>query len=134
MTSFSYRLIAEDGLARLGEITTARGVIRTPPLMPVGTVATVQALYPEPVAAAAATPPCPALPGEAVTALNGTRPTWLEGNLSFLATLGANCVEHFPTRSAKTAAASSAEAATASESSAESPRSARADASAAAGV
>ena len=51
---FGYRLLAEDGLARLGEITTPRGLIRTPAFMPVGTVATVKALYPEQVKAAGA--------------------------------------------------------------------------------
>jgi queuine tRNA-ribosyltransferase len=52
--SFSYRLIKQDGTARLGEISTPRGVIRTPAFMPVGTVATVKALYPEQVKAAGA--------------------------------------------------------------------------------
>jgi queuine tRNA-ribosyltransferase len=42
---FSYSLLAQDGQARLGEIHTPRGVIRTPAFMPVGTVATVKALY-----------------------------------------------------------------------------------------
>ena len=36
--TFSFRLIARDGLARHGEIETPRGVIRTPAFMPVGTV------------------------------------------------------------------------------------------------
>ncbi len=44
-TPFSYRMLAQDGLARLGEIHTPRGIIRTPAFMPVGTVATVKALY-----------------------------------------------------------------------------------------
>jgi queuine tRNA-ribosyltransferase len=51
---FGYRLSARDGAARQGEITTARGVIRTPAFMPVGTAATVKALYPEQVKAAGA--------------------------------------------------------------------------------
>jgi queuine tRNA-ribosyltransferase len=34
----SYRLIRRDGSARLGEIATPRGLIRTPAFMPVGTV------------------------------------------------------------------------------------------------
>ena len=51
---FSYRLIAQDGLARLGEIHTPRGVIRTPAFMPVGTVGTVKALYPDQVKEAGA--------------------------------------------------------------------------------
>ena len=52
--AFGYRLLGEDGLARVGEITTLRGIIRTPAFMPVGTVATVKALYPEQVKAAGA--------------------------------------------------------------------------------
>ena len=54
MTAFSYRLIAEDGSARLGEITTPRGAIRTPAFMPVGTAGTVKALYPDQVKSAGA--------------------------------------------------------------------------------
>ncbi len=45
MSQFSFRLLAEDGPARLGEIDTPRGIIRTPAFMPVGTAATVKALY-----------------------------------------------------------------------------------------
>jgi len=40
--SFSYRLIATDGGARRGEISTPRGAIATPAFMPVGTQATVK--------------------------------------------------------------------------------------------
>ena len=47
--TFRYRLLARDGFARQGEIVTPRGTIRTPAFMPVGTVATVKALYPEQV-------------------------------------------------------------------------------------
>ncbi len=47
--TFSFRLLATDGAARRGEIVTPRGVIRTPAFMPVGTVGTVKALYPEQV-------------------------------------------------------------------------------------
>src|SRR5690606_13285284 len=54
MTEFSFRLIARDGNARLGEISTPRGVIRTPAFMPVGTAGSVKALYPEQVKAAGA--------------------------------------------------------------------------------
>jgi queuine tRNA-ribosyltransferase len=43
--TFSYRLVRKDGLARLGEIVTPRGIIRTPAFMPVGTVGAVKALY-----------------------------------------------------------------------------------------
>ena len=52
--AFGYRLINQDGSARLGAITTPRGIIRTPAFMPVGTVATVKALYPEQVRQAGA--------------------------------------------------------------------------------
>jgi queuine tRNA-ribosyltransferase len=43
---FRFEVKARDGLARQGEIATPRGVIRTPAFMPVGTGATVKALYP----------------------------------------------------------------------------------------
>jgi queuine tRNA-ribosyltransferase len=52
--SFGYTLLKQDGNARLGRIVTPRGVIRTPAFMPVGTVATVKALYPEQVREAGA--------------------------------------------------------------------------------
>src|ERR1700730_3320145 len=52
--SFASRLIAQSGAARSGEIATPRGIIRTPAFMPVGTVATVKALYPEQVKGAGA--------------------------------------------------------------------------------
>ena len=51
---FSFRLAKTDGGARLGEITTARGVIRTPAFMPVGTAATVKAVYVDQLKAAGA--------------------------------------------------------------------------------
>jgi queuine tRNA-ribosyltransferase len=43
-TTFGFTLTAQDGLARLGEIATPHGRVRTPAFMPVGTVATVKAL------------------------------------------------------------------------------------------
>ena len=49
VTEFAFNLLKQDGLARLGEIVTARGLIRTPAFMPVGTVGTVKALYPDQV-------------------------------------------------------------------------------------
>src|SRR6266446_5619701 len=52
--AFSFRLISADGAARRGEIATPRGTIRTPAFMPVGTAATVKALYPEQVRQAGA--------------------------------------------------------------------------------
>jgi queuine tRNA-ribosyltransferase len=51
---FEYRLIASDAGARLGEVTTARGIIRTPAFMPVGTAATVKAVYVDQLEAAGA--------------------------------------------------------------------------------
>jgi queuine tRNA-ribosyltransferase len=47
-------LKAQDGRARLGEIATPRGRIRTPAFMPVGTAATVKAMLPETVRATGA--------------------------------------------------------------------------------
>jgi len=49
MTPFKYEIFQTDGKARHGLITTARGDIRTPAFMPVGTAATVKAMYPEQV-------------------------------------------------------------------------------------
>lgn len=48
-TDFHYRLHATDGAARVGEVVTPRGVIRTPAFMPVGTAGTVKGMYPEQV-------------------------------------------------------------------------------------
>jgi queuine tRNA-ribosyltransferase len=42
---FSFKLLGADGGARLGEITTPRGAIPTPAFMPVGTAATVKAVF-----------------------------------------------------------------------------------------
>jgi queuine tRNA-ribosyltransferase len=53
-SEFSFRLAKTDGGARLGEITTAHGVIRTPAFMPVGTAATVKAVYVDQLKAAGA--------------------------------------------------------------------------------
>ncbi len=52
--SFSFEVTARDGLARVGAIATPRGAVRTPAFMPVGTGATVKAMFPEDVAAAGA--------------------------------------------------------------------------------
>ena len=49
--AFGFAVHARDGLARTGAIATARGAIRTPAFMPVGTAATVKAMYPEQVRA-----------------------------------------------------------------------------------
>ena len=44
--SFAFTINGRDGEARVGEITMPRGAIRTPAFMPVGTAATVKAMYP----------------------------------------------------------------------------------------
>ena len=49
MTDFSFTLTHSDGMARRGRIDTARGAVETPAFMPVGTVGTVKAMYPEQV-------------------------------------------------------------------------------------
>ena len=51
---FGFRLIATDGAARTGEVTTAHGVVRTPAFMPVGTQATVKGMHPSAVRAGGA--------------------------------------------------------------------------------
>jgi queuine tRNA-ribosyltransferase len=47
--AFTFTVTNTDGAARVGEIRMPRGVIRTPAFMPVGTAATVKALYPDQV-------------------------------------------------------------------------------------
>ncbi|MEM8786560.1 MAG: tRNA guanosine(34) transglycosylase Tgt [Pseudomonadota bacterium] len=47
--AFRFRLAAQDGAARTGEINTPRGEIRTPAFMPVGTAATVKGMLPSQV-------------------------------------------------------------------------------------
>ncbi|MBA3834388.1 MAG: tRNA guanosine(34) transglycosylase Tgt [Sphingomonas sp.] len=49
MTEFAFTIDATDGAARTGVISMARGEIRTPAFMPVGTAATVKAMKPEDV-------------------------------------------------------------------------------------
>jgi queuine tRNA-ribosyltransferase len=51
---FFFTIAARDGKARTGAIVTPRGTVRTPAFMPVGTGATVKAMFPEDVAAAGA--------------------------------------------------------------------------------
>ena len=48
---FSFTVHATDGQARVGAISIPRGDIRTPAFMPVGTAATVKAMYPNAVRA-----------------------------------------------------------------------------------
>jgi queuine tRNA-ribosyltransferase len=51
---FSFRLIATDGAARTGEITTPHGMVRTPAFMPVGTQAAIKGVHHDDVRAAGA--------------------------------------------------------------------------------
>jgi queuine tRNA-ribosyltransferase len=44
---FSFNLLKEDNLARLGQINTHRGIIDTPTFMPVGTQGTVKSVFSE---------------------------------------------------------------------------------------
>ena len=44
--AFAFAITGRDGTARAGEISTPRGVIRTPAFMPLGTAGTVKAMYP----------------------------------------------------------------------------------------
>ncbi|MBS0517044.1 MAG: tRNA guanosine(34) transglycosylase Tgt [Proteobacteria bacterium] len=48
--SLSFDLLAADGQARRGRITTAHGTVETPAFMPVGTAGTVKAMMPQSVA------------------------------------------------------------------------------------
>jgi queuine tRNA-ribosyltransferase len=54
VTRFSFSLRATDGASRRGVIAMARGEIRTPAFMPVGTAATVKAMRPAEVRASGA--------------------------------------------------------------------------------
>jgi len=44
-TEFSFELIAQDENARLGKISTSRGIVDTPAFMPVGTLGTVKGIF-----------------------------------------------------------------------------------------
>ena len=46
MSRFSFKIEATDGAARAGRMTMARGEVRTPAFMPVGTAASVKAMAP----------------------------------------------------------------------------------------
>lgn len=54
VSPFSFKLLKTDGMARRGEISTPHGTVSTPAFMPVGTQATVKAMYPEQVRATGA--------------------------------------------------------------------------------
>ncbi len=45
MTGLTFTVAATDGAARTGKIRLARGIVRTPAFMPVGTAGTVKAMY-----------------------------------------------------------------------------------------
>ena len=45
MDAFSFRLIETDAAARLGEVATAHGIVRTPAFMPVGTQAAIKGVH-----------------------------------------------------------------------------------------
>ena len=46
MKKFNFKILNQDGSARVGEISTPKGNIATPAFMPVGTAATVKAMLP----------------------------------------------------------------------------------------
>jgi queuine tRNA-ribosyltransferase len=46
-SNFAFELITQDEKARLGKITTSKGIIETPAFMPVGTQGTVKGIFPE---------------------------------------------------------------------------------------
>ena len=47
----TFKVLAQDGQARAGELHTAHGVVKTPIFMPVGTVGSVKAIAPDDLAA-----------------------------------------------------------------------------------
>ena len=49
MKRFNFKILNQDGSARVGEISTPKGNISTPAFMPVGTAATVKAMLPSSV-------------------------------------------------------------------------------------
>ncbi len=54
MSDFGFTVLATDGAARRGRLSTTHGVVETPAFMPVGTAATVKAMMPDSVAATGA--------------------------------------------------------------------------------
>ena len=54
MSAFRFDVMATDGAARRGRLHTAHGVVDTPAFMPVGTAATVKAMFTDTVAATGA--------------------------------------------------------------------------------
>src|SRR5580658_7354404 len=49
MSGFRFEILATDGAARAGILHTARGTIRTPAFMPLGTAGSVKAMLPQSV-------------------------------------------------------------------------------------
>jgi len=54
VTGIGFEILARDGAARAGRLSTAHGTIETPVFMPLGTAGTVKAMTPEGVAATGA--------------------------------------------------------------------------------
>lgn len=54
MSGLGFELLATDGAARRGRITTGHGTVETPAFMPVGTAGTVKAMTADAVAATGA--------------------------------------------------------------------------------
>lgn len=50
MAEFGFEVLATDGAARRGRVTTAHGTVETPAFMPVGTAGTVKGMLPDAVA------------------------------------------------------------------------------------
>src|SRR3984893_3273467 len=74
---FTFRLIATDGAARLGELATPHGAVRTPAFMPVGTQAAMKGVHWHDVRAAGAD-----------IVLNNTYPLMLRPGAERVAALG----------------------------------------------
>ena len=54
MSDFGFTVLATDGAARRGRLSTTHGAVETPAFMPVGTAATVKAMMPDSVTATGA--------------------------------------------------------------------------------
>ena len=52
--SVGFEIVARDGAARAGRLSTAHGIVETPAFLPVGTAATVKAMTPDGIAATGA--------------------------------------------------------------------------------
>ena len=77
----SFRLLAEEGGARRGQLETAHGVVDTPAFMPVGTQATVKALAPDEVR------------GLGRRSCWGTPTTWPYGRVPIESPVWAGCID-----------------------------------------